>query len=447
MFTTHRRKFLDSMDDGDIAIFPGASPAIRNHDVEYPFRQQADYWYLSGHDEPDGVLLLAKGIEGFSEDGIFVLPKDPAQETWTGIRLGPEGAKQELGFSSAWNLDELETVLTEALQQARRVWYRLGENQTIDSFLVKQLSSMRMKTRLGIHPPEALLEPTHVLHEMRLHKSEAEVEVMRKAAALSVEGHIMAMAQTSPGMGEWELQALCDYTFRRGGGSGWAYPAIVAGGANACILHYNTNQELLKDGDLLLLDAGAEYGCYAGDITRTFPVNGKYTPAQRDVYEVVFAAQAAAIEKCRPGTIFGDIHATAVAVLSEGLRTLGVLKQSVDEIVAEELYRPWYMHQTSHWIGLDVHDAGRYRNGDNWRPLAAGMALTVEPGLYFASDDERVPAPLRGMGIRIEDDILITPGGHENLTLAAPKTIEDVEAACSAERAMPATIDAELMVK
>jgi len=447
MFRTHRRAFLDQMHDGDIAIFPGASFATRNHDVEYPFRQQADYWYLSGHAEADGVILLCKGIDGFEEDGLFVLPKDPTKETWTGVRLGPDGAKSELSFSAAWDLPELEKVLSEALKKAQRVWYRLGEHEKIDSFLLKQLTAMRMKTRLGIHPPTAVMEPTHVLHEMRLHKSAEEMAPMRKAAALSCEAHTMAMAQVAPGIGEWEIQALCDYTFRRGGGSGWSYPAIVAGGSNACILHYNTNHQKLKDGDLVLLDAGAEFECYAGDITRTFPVNGKFSDAQRQVYEVVLSAQLAAIDACKPGTAFGDIHMAAVKKLSEGLIDLGVLSETVDEVIEKELYKPWYMHQTSHWIGLDVHDAGRYRDGENFRPLAAGMVLTVEPALYFTDDDERVPAALRGIGIRIEDDILITAGGNENLTVAAPKTVAEVEAACAATRVQPATLDSEVLSK
>lgn len=435
------------MEEGDLALFPGASFATRNHDVEYPFRQQADYWYLTGHGEADGILLLSKGIEGLPEEGLFVLPKDSEKETWTGVRLGPEGAKETLGFQEAWNLEEAEKLIPEAVQKAKRVWYRIGDHSGLDKQIVGAVSSSRMKARLGIHPPEALVEPTHVLHEMRLFKTEEELSFMRLASAVSAEGHMLAMAQSTPGMGEWELQALLDYTFRRNGGDGWSYPAIVAGGANACILHYNTNHQTLRDGDLVLIDAGAEFSCYAADITRTFPVNGTFTPDQKSVYQAVLDAELSSIESCKPGNSFNDVHMASVRSLSGSLVEFGVLKESVDEIVEKELYKPWYLHNTSHWIGLDVHDAGRYKADGEFRNLEAGMCLTVEPGLYFSENDDRVPKPLRGIGIRIEDDILITPGGHENLTLAAPKTIEDVEAACSAERVMPPVLDTELLAK
>ncbi len=435
------------MEEGDLALFPGASFATRNHDVEYPFRQQADYWYLTGHGEADGILLLSKGIDGLPNDGLFVLPKDAEKETWTGVRLGPEGAKSTLGFQEAWCLEEASKLIPEAIQKAKRLWYRIGENAALDKQVLGAVTASRMKARLGIHPPEAIVEPTHVLHEMRLFKTEEELSFMRQASAVSAEGHILAMAQAASGVGEWELQALLDYTFRRNGGDGWSYPAIVAGGSNACILHYNTNHQTLRDGDLCLIDAGAEFSCYAADITRTFPVNGKFMPDQKAAYESVLVAELAAIDACKPGASFNEVHMAAVRSLSASLVELGVLKESVEEIVEKELYKPWYLHNTSHWIGLDVHDAGRYKNGEEFRSLEAGMCLTVEPGLYFAENDERVPKALRGMGIRIEDDILITPGGNENLTLAAPKTVEDVEAACSAARVMPPVLDTELVAK
>jgi len=444
MFTTHRNAFLDQMNDGDIALFPGASFKTRNHDVDYPFRQDSDYWYLTGHREAEGVLLLAKNVADCPPSTLFVLPKDPLKETWEGVRLGPEGACEELGMDAAFPLAEMESAIAGVMERAQRVWYRLGDHSKLDALVGGQFREMRRKARHGIHPPMALMEPTHVLHQMRLIKSEEEMAWMRRSAAVSCEGHMLAMAQTKDGVGEWEVQALLDYTFRRNGGEGWAYPAIVAGGANACILHYNTNHMPVQDGDLLLIDAGAEFNGYAADITRTFPVNGTFTSPQRDVYSAVLAAQEASIAECRPGNPFHKIHEASVRSLSGALRELGVLKESVDTIVEEGLYREWYLHNTSHWLGLDVHDAGRYRHGDDWVELEAGMCLTVEPGLYFAPDDDRVPAELRGIGVRIEDDIHITGGGCENLTAAAPKTIEEVEAACQSERLAPPVLDTPL---
>ncbi len=445
MHAQHRRAFLDRMEPGDVALFPGAGHVTRNHDVEYPFRQQSDYLYLTGHREAEGLLLLAKEIEGLPPATLFCLPRDPERETWTGVRLGPEGVVAELGLDAAHPVEELAERVTGAIHAAARLWYRVGEHTATDGLVARVLRAARNKSRLGIHPPAALMDPTPVIHDLRLHKSEVELEWMRRSAAVTAEAHLLAMAQAAPGMGEWELEALVDYTFRRHGGDGWAYPSIVAGGAHACILHYTTNDDRLRDGDLVLIDAGAEFSGYAADITRTFPVNGRFSPAQRRVYEVVLAAEKAAIGKCAPDQPWEGVHLEAVRVLSEGLRELGVLDQPVEQIIAEELYKPWYMHNTSHWLGLDVHDAGAYTLGKGPRPLAAGMCLTVEPGLYFPAGDERVPEELRGIGIRIEDDVLITPGGHEVLTSATPKEVEDVEAACAAERVMPPTLDTEMV--
>ncbi|RMH05476.1 MAG: M24 family metallopeptidase, partial [Planctomycetota bacterium] len=374
MYARHRRAFLDRMADGDLALFPGASLAVRNHDVEYRFRQNSDYLYLSGHREPDGLLLLARGIEGVPESSLFVLPRDPERETWTGRRLGPEGAVERLGVEQAWPAAELAQRLEEFLPRARRLWYRLGDHPRTDRLVGRILSSARNKSRQGVHPPAALLDPVPVLHELRLHKDEDELALMRRAAAVTAEAHLLAMAQAGPGLGEWELEALIDYTFRRHGADGWAYATIVAGGANACVLHYTENGDQLADGALVLIDAGAEFSGYACDVTRSFPVSGRFTPAQRDVYEIVLAAERAAVEKCLPGEPWAGVHEEAVRVLADGLRSLGVLAEPVDEIVEKELYKPWYMHNTSHWLGLDVHDAGTYTlPGGDRRLLAAGM--------------------------------------------------------------------------
>ena len=445
MFRSHRHAFLAQMEEGDLALFPGASHVVRNDDVEFPFRQESDFFYLTGFCEADAILMLAQGIEGLSEETLFVLPKDPERETWTGRRIGPEGAVETLGFAAAASVEEAAETLSQAIHKARRFWYRLGDHEELDAVVLEALRSSRKKSRLGFHPPDALVEPTRVLHEMRLFKSEAELELMRRSAAVSAEAHLLAMAQAAPGVGEWEIEALLNYTFRRNGGDSWAYPPIVAGGANACILHYNTNHMPLEADTLLLVDAGAEFSGYAADITRTFPVSGRFSGPQREVYEAVLAAQQAALEQARPGLPYTDSHDAAVRSLCESLRELKVLHETVDEIVEKRLYRPWYMHNTSHWLGLDVHDAGRYTAAGEARALEEGMVLTIEPGLYFSPDDEHVPPALRGIGVRIEDDVLITGGGHEVLTVAAPKSAADVEAACAAERVMPPTLDSELV--
>ena len=445
MYGNHRKAFLEAMEDGDLALFPGASHVTRNHDVEYPFRQQSDFLYLTGCREADAVLMLAKGIEGLEEETLFVLPRDPAKETWTGIRLGTEGAMERLGFGHAASVEDIDEELPAAMRQAKRVWYRLGDHADLDGMVLETLSETRMQARLGVLPPAAIVDPTPALAEMRLFKSEDELALMRRVAGISSQAHALAMAQAQPGMHEYQLEALIDYTFRSNGCEGWSYPAIVATGNNACILHYTSNDAPLKDGEMILIDAGGELQGYAADITRTFPVNGTFTPAQRDAYNAVLAAQQAAIDTAKAGTPFHDVHNAAVKSLCEGLVSLGVLSGTVDEIIEEKQYREWYMHNTSHWIGLDVHDAGQYYATGESRPLVENMCLTVEPGLYFRADDERLPAELRGIGIRIEDDVRITGGDCEILTAATPKSVEDVEAACAAERAMPPTLDSELV--
>ncbi len=432
------------MEDGDIAVIPGASVCLRNHDTEFPFRQDSDYLYLTGHREPDGILVLAKGVQDLPEELLFVLPRDPDRETWTGRRLGPEGARERLGFGAADSVERASERLTHAIQHARRLWYRLGASSELDGLVMDAIQGAREKLRQGLAAPEAILDPDRVLHELRMFKAPEELECMRRACAISAEAHVLAMAQAGPGIGEWELEGLIDGCFRRRGADGWAYRSIVAGGDNACVLHYMSNAAPLRAGDMLLIDAGAEVDGYAADITRSFPVDGVFSPAQRAVYEWVLAAQEAAIECCRPGEAWNLGHEEAVRVLAAGLCDLGVLEDPVERVVEEGLYRPWYMHNTSHWIGLDVHDVGPYLVDGVPRPLAEGMCLTVEPGLYFPAADERIPEEFRGIGIRIEDDVLVTAGGHEILTVATPKRVADVEAACAARRVGPPTLDSEL---
>ncbi len=433
------------MAPGDVALFPGAGLATRNHDVEFPFRQQSDFWYLTGLAEADALLMLAKDVADVPADTLFVLPKDPLQETWHGVRLGAEGAMEHLGFAAAAAVADAGERVLEVLPQARRLWCSLGEHGGLDRMVLGAFQGLRKRIRQGIEPPAEVLDPRPVLHEMRMFKSVQELDCMRRAAAISAEGHLLAMAQCQPGSTEYQLEALLHYTYRRHGcnDAGWAYPSIVAGGGNACILHYTDNDQVLNDGDLVLVDSGGEYRSYAADITRTFPVNGRFSPAQRDVYEVVLAAQLASIELSRCGNTHEDVHLASVRGLSDGLIQLGVLDGSVEEIIESESYKRWYMHNTGHWIGLDVHDAGRYLSDGVSRPLEAGMVMTVEPGLYFRADDEEVPEEMRGLGIRIEDDVHITGGDPEVLTAATPKTVADVEDACSQERVAPPVLDTE----
>lgn len=429
----HRAAFLDQMEDGDVALFAGAAMATRNHDVEHPFRQESEFWFLTACPEPDARLILAKGVAGIPEAELFVLPRDREREIWNGRRLGPEGAKERLGFPAARVHTDFAAAASEALGKAKRAWARLGANSALDRVLLPALQDLRRRVRSGAAPPAVLLDPGPALDELRLVKSPDELLLMRRAAAIAAEGHLLAMAAAAPDVGEWEIEALLSYVFRRhgGDGSGWSYPAIVAGGDNACILHYNTNHMRLRAGDLLLVDAGAEFGSYAADITRTFPVDGAYRPAQKAVYQLVLAANLASIEKCRAGTRFEEAHDATVDVLCAGLVDLGLFRGSAAECKEKKAYRPWFMHNTSHWLGLDVHDAGAYRMDGASRPLQPGMVLTIEPGLYFQPDDATVPEEFRGLGVRIEDDVLITGGAPEILTAAVPKAVRDVEAACA----------------
>ncbi|MBC8406247.1 MAG: aminopeptidase P N-terminal domain-containing protein [Planctomycetes bacterium] len=443
MFPQHRQAFRAQMQDGDVALFPGATLANRNNDVDFPFRQQSDFWYLSGLNEPDGLMVFSKGINGAPDDALFVLPRDKKMEIWNGVRLGPEGAIGQLGFAEAYNLADFDAWFGDLLSKAKRLWYGLGQNTILDQKVIQMLAGLRRKIRLGMEPPHILMDPRPPLALQRSIKSPAEMELMRRAAAISSEGHLLAMAQCQPGTYEYELEALIHNTFRRHGSndSGWSYPAIVAGGNNANILHYTANDQAVKDGDLVLIDAGAEYQGYAGDITRTFPVNGKFNPAQKEMYEVVLAALKASTEIARPGYTHEDIHNKSVEVLVDGLLQMKVLSGSAAEHIESGSYKNWYMHNTGHWIGLDVHDVGRYKVDGVSVGLEPGMVMTIEPGLYIQADDETVPAELRGNGIRIEDDIHITGGDPEVLTAAAPKEVADVEAACQAERIAPPTLE------
>jgi Xaa-Pro aminopeptidase len=360
---------------------------------------------------------------------LFVRPRNRERETWEGRRAGPEGAKARFGADAAHPIEELPERLPGLLENAEHVYVALGEDPDRDALVMKSVRALKRKVRQGITAPSRFLDPAAVVNEMRLKKAPDELELMRRAAAISSEAHRDAMRALRPGMHEYEIEAIIEFAFRRGGAAAPAYNTIAGSGVNATILHYIENSDVCRDGDLLLVDAGAEYEGYSADITRTFPVNGRFTPVQKQAYEIVLAAQLAAIDRVRAGTPFDAVHNAALDVLVDGLVTLGVLSGKREDLIASEAYKPYYMHQTSHWLGLDVHDVGAYRAGEAWRALEPGMVLTVEPGLYFAEDQEDVPQALRGIGIRIEDDVLVTTGDPEVLTAATPKTVDDVEAA------------------
>jgi Xaa-Pro aminopeptidase len=424
MFRTRRQRFYDAI-DGAIAILPSAPVAFRSGDVEFPYRQDNDFYYLTGFTEPESVALFAPGeAEKFL---LFVRPRDKERETWTGRRAGIEGAMADYGADRAYTIDELDRILPQFLARAERVYFPLGVNPRIESRVLEMLkSSAAMRPRLGTGP-NALLDPREVLHEMRLFKSAEELDLMRRAIAISKTAHEAAMRKARGDMMEWEIEALVNYTFRKLGAEGPSYPSIIASGPNAATLHYINNDRAMRRGELLLIDAGCEYDFYASDITRTFPIGAGFTPLQRDLYEIVLAAQLKAIETVRPGIHFDDPHDAAVRVLLEGLCSVGLLKDSPEEALERSSYRRFYMHRTSHWLGMDVHDVGLYRVNGASRILEPGMVLTAEPGIYIAPDDDSVPEEFRGIGIRIEDDVLVTPDGHEVMTAAVPKSINDVE--------------------
>lgn len=409
------------------AIFRSAPTAVMHNDVEYNFRQDSDFFYLTGFDEANAVAVFAPHHEEH-QFILFVQPKDPEKETWHGYRVGVDAAKEYYGADEAYPIAELDEHLPKYLEQADRIYYRLGRDRDFTQTLLthwQRLIASYGKRGTG---PTAIEDVGFTLHGMRMVKSDAELELMRRAIAISVEAHNVARDMAQPGRYEYEIQSEMEYIFRKNGAQGPAYPTIVASGANACILHYTTNNRQMQAGELLLIDAGAAYDYYNADITRTFPVGERFTEEQQILYDLVLAAQQAAIAQVQPGNPYNAFHDAAVRVLTEGLVGLGLLVGEVDKLIEEEKYKPFYMHRTGHWLGLDVHDAGFYKIGkETWQPLQAGSVVTVEPGLYIgpdiklAEDQPEVPARWRGIGIRIEDDVLVTDSGHEVLTAAVPK--------------------------
>lgn len=425
-FARRRRELMDNMEENSIAILPAAPERRRNRDIDHIYRQDSDFWYLSGFPEPEAVMALIPGRE-HGEFVLFCRERNREMETWHGYRSGPEGAVDNYGADDAFPISDIDEILPGLIEGRERVYYDMGRDTDFDRQVMSWVNSIRAKVRSGAHPPGEFLALTHLLHDQRLFKSAAEIKVMRRAGEIAAAGHVRAMLAVTPGMYEYQLEAEYLHEFMRHGARAPAYPTIVGGGRNGCILHYINNDQKLKDGDLVLVDAGAEYECYASDITRTFPVNGKFSAEQQAVYEVVLASQLAAIDQVRPGRHWNDPHEAAVQVLTQGMKDLGLLKGSVSELIEQEAYRRFYMHRTGHWLGLDVHDVGDYKVHDEWRVLEPGMVMTVEPGIYISPDDDSVAAKWRGIGIRIEDDVAVTRKGHEVFTNDVPKAVADIE--------------------
>jgi Xaa-Pro aminopeptidase len=417
MFSNHRQRFLEGMGEG-VAVLPSAPVSYRNNDVDHPYRQDSDFYYLTGFDEPNAVCVLTTQHPEH-RFVLFVQPRNPERETWDGPRAGVEGAVERHGADAAFPIDELDERLPEYLRDVDRLYYRLGLDPGTDDMVLGAIDEVRRLVRKGVRHPSHIIEPGVVLHEMRLRKSPDEVERMRRAAAITAEAHAMAREVAAPGMFEYEVEAEILRVFRRHGGEP-AYGSIVASGPNATILHHRRNDRQMQEGDLLLIDAGCEHGLYASDVTRTFCVGAEMSGPQRAVYDVVLAAQVRAIEAVRPGATLEDVHRAALEVLVDGMIDLGLVEGPRDEAIEQGSYKPYYMHRTSHWLGMDVHDVGAYRPTGDPRPLEPGFVLTVEPGLYVAVDAEADPG-FRGIGVRIEDDVLVTDAGHEVLTAAIPK--------------------------
>jgi Xaa-Pro aminopeptidase len=430
IYAQRRKQLMRMMGNDSIVILPAAPLLIRNRDVEHSFRQDSDFYYLSGFVEPEAVVVLVPGRKD-AEYILFCRERDKVKEIWNGYRYGPEGAVEHFAADDAFPIEDLEDILPGLMEHCASVYYTIGLNPEFDKQVMNCVNSLRRGSRGGMQAPNEFVALDHLLHDMRLYKSRDEIKLMSKAAKISVQAHINAMKLCQPGKYEYELEAELLYEFNRNG-AGWAYPSIVGGGANSCILHYTENNKKLKNGDMVLIDAGAEYGGYAADITRTFPVNGQYSEAQKEIYDLVLAAQEAAIKETKPGNHWNDPHNAAVKAMTKGMIELGLLKGKLSELIKEGAYSQYYMHRTGHWLGMDVHDVGDYKVHDEWRLLEPGMALTIEPGLY-------IPLGSRGakrwwdIGVRIEDDVVVTKDGCDLLTKGLPRTTEEVEAVMASD--------------
>lgn len=425
-FARRRRELMALMEPNSIAILPSALLLTRNADVEYRFRQDSDFHYLTGFDEHDSVFLLIPGRE-HGEAILFCRERDEDLERWHGKVTGPERAMQLYGLDDAFPITDIDDIIPGLIEGKRKLYYAMGVHSEFDNRVIGWVNSIAANNRSGAQPPGEFVQLGQYLHELRLFKSAQEIEVMRQAAAITGKAHRAIMMVAKPGMYEYQLEAELEYCFVRHGARTPAYPSIVGGGSNACVLHYIQNDDVLRKGDLVLVDAGGEYESYAADVTRTFPVSGKFSKEQAELYELVLEAQQAAIDQVQPGNQWNQPHEAAVAVITAGLIRLGLLQGECDDLIEAESYKKYYMHKTGHWLGLDVHDVGEYRVGGEWRVFEPGMVTTIEPGLYISDDCDDAPARYRGVGIRIEDNVLVTQSGNENLTASIPKTIDEIE--------------------
>jgi Xaa-Pro aminopeptidase len=423
---SRRAALLRAMESA-VLVAPAAPVTLRNNDVEHEYRQDSDFYYLTGFEEPDSVLVLSGSSQ--PQSIAFVRPSDPEREAWDGARLGVERAGEALGVDAAYPYPEFADRLPALLSDHERLYYRLGVRRTMDDTILRAIDSIRARARAGARWPTQIIDPSVLVHEMRLIKSPSEIEAMGRAAEATCRAHGASMRSARPGMFEYEIEAILAAEFVRSGCRRTAYAPIVASGPNATILHYHANRRRMAEDDLVLVDAGCECSYYAADVTRTFPVGGCFTPIQRAVYDIVLAAQLAAIDAVRPGTTLDAIHDVTRRVLAEGMISLGLLEGPVDRVLEDKSYMRYFRHRTSHWLGMDVHDVGSYQTSGSPRELAEGMVLTVEPGLYVPEDSD-APAALRGIGVRIEDEVLVVAGGARVLTSAAPKMPDEVEAAC-----------------
>jgi len=429
-FERRRRQLMRRAGEGAIVIVRAAPERVRNNDVLYPYRQNSDFLYLTGFREPGAMLVLLPEDKA-GRAIMFCREKDAKREMWDGAMAGTEGVVAEFGMDEAFPMEEAARRLPELLQDKERILYDLGHDHEFDQQLIGWISELRGKPRRTFHAPDEIVGLDHMLHDMRLYKSRAELSAMRKSARVAAEAHRRAMQACRPGMNEADIHAELLHTFTANQCEA-SYPPIVGGGANACVLHYIANRDELRDGELLLIDAGAEYDGYASDITRTFPVNGRYTGPQRELYELVLAAQLKAIDKVRAGRQWDDVHQAAATTLTRGMLDLGILKGSYEEALEKASYKRFYVHNTGHWLGLDVHDVGDYQIDGHSRELEPGMVLTIEPGLYIPANETRVRKHWRGIGIRIEDDVVVTRGEPEVLTGGVPKTVGEIEALMAA---------------
>ncbi|MBI5612585.1 MAG: Xaa-Pro aminopeptidase [Gammaproteobacteria bacterium] len=426
IFDKRRRDLMQQM-GGGLALIPTAPVRNRNRDVNFPFRPDSDFYYLTHFPEPEACAVLVPG-RAHGEFILFCRERNPEKEIWDGRRAGLDGARELYGADDAFPIDDIDEILPGLLENREKVFCSMGRHPDFDAKLMEWVNEVRAKSRNGVSAPGEFVDLNHLLHEMRLFKRPEEIRLMKRAAKVSTQAHRRAMQTCRPGLMEYEIEAELLHEFKKGGSQSPAYPPIVGGGANSCILHYTENNTELKAGDMLLIDAGAEIDGYAADITRSFPVSGKFSAEQRAVYEVVLAAQHAAIERVKSGNHWNEPHEAAVRILVDGLMQLKLLNGSTDQLLETGAYKRFYMHRTGHWLGLDVHDVGDYKLHDTWRLLEPGMVLTVEPGLYIAAGDPAIPPGFWNTGIRIEDDVLVTRDGNEVLSRDAPKTVDDIEA-------------------